>query len=132
MYRLLKPRPQMSPNPFLEKFIPDLDSWGPILLSGLSPHSPGEAEAIKRQLILNGLTDLQGMETWYWDAERIEEVMSIPVENHSGDSFTFSLIAGEDIETKLCLNIKASSESESTHIQCAPDFWPGRHNKSER
>ena len=84
MYRLLKPGLQRASDFFLEKYIPDLDSWRPILLSGLSPHSPGEAEAIKRQLILNGLADLQQMETWYWDAERIEEAMSIPIESPAG------------------------------------------------
>ena len=69
---------------FLKKYVPDWDSWAQILLSGLSPHSPSEAEAIKRELALSGFSDLQEMETWYWDAEKIEEAMSIPVESPQG------------------------------------------------
>ncbi len=74
----------MSSDLFLTKYIPDLDSWAQIFLSGLSPHSPGEAEAIKHELASSGFPDLLKMETWYWDAERIQEAMSIPVESPKG------------------------------------------------
>ncbi len=77
----------MNPDFILERYIPDLDAWHRIIKSGLSPRSPGEAEAIKREMQFlrkSFYAEIHQLETWYWDAERIEEAMSIPIDKPQG------------------------------------------------
>ena len=69
---------------FIQQYIPNNQIWLELISTGLSPNSNGQCEAIKRQLIRLGMKDLKSMETWFWSGEKIEEVLSIPLNNHCG------------------------------------------------
>lgn len=69
---------------FIQKYIRNNQIWLELISTGLSPNSSGQCEAIKRQLMRLGMKDLKSMETWFWSEERIEEALSIPLNNHCG------------------------------------------------
>ncbi|MCY4046840.1 MAG: hypothetical protein OXF42_01855 [Candidatus Dadabacteria bacterium] len=78
------------PDRFIEKYFPTPKEWERCVVdTGVSPRSPGEAEAVKRFLSLNNAWacaygnsnsldfDVASLETWYWSDSTIRSVMAM-------------------------------------------------------
>ena len=81
---------------FIQQYIPNNQIWQELILSGLSPNSNGQCEAIKRMIVriaassrypentLKKIEALESIETWFWSGEKIEEALSIPLDSPCG------------------------------------------------
>lgn len=84
---------------FIQQYIPNNQIWQELILSGFSPNSNGQCEAIKRMIALITLNsqtvenplkcktrakEIMSMETWFWSGEKIKEALSIPLDNPRG------------------------------------------------
>ena len=81
---------------FIQQYIPNNQIWQELILSGLSPNSNGQCEAIKRMIVrtmelsqypentLKKIEAFESMETWFWSGEKIEEALSIPLDSPCG------------------------------------------------